>query len=209
MANQLGQNKRLSSRRRQRQRSDRRKRIAAPPALDATVVCTKRFRFQAQSAGLNFAVTAADICQFLSLVDTTTSAYALIDRFKIERVELYGPMPESLAPVTVSLEYAPSASGFASPTKKYSDTSMSASCAAYISEKPEPMSLASQWVNASVGNMFIVNCPVNTIMDIIITFCLNDGNASGSYVVSSTLVGYIGTPDLSTVFDPVGWRRIV
>ncbi len=165
-------------------------------------MCTKRFRFSLTAAGQQ-TISASDILAFLSLrvTDPAGSDYfPLIDKFRIELVELYGPMSGSLAPVTVAFEWVASASGFSVPSKKRSDTSMSSSCCAYTSYRPDRDSLSNEWMNTSTGSLFTVNGPASTVMDIVVLFALNDG----SIITTANYQGYIGTRP-PTGFTPLGW----
>lgn len=119
----------------------------------------------------------------------------------MELIELYGPMGSSLAPVTVALEWVASASGFSVPSKKRSDTSMSASCCAFVSHRPDRESLSNEWMNGATGNLFNVAGPTAMIMDIVVLFALNDG----SEIIAANDEGFIGTVP-PTGFTTVGWK---
>lgn len=183
---------------------DRRQVIAAPPSLDATILCTKRFRFTFDAAVTTpQVISASDIVRFLTFSVGTTEDYPIIDRFRIELIELYGPMSSSLEPVTVTLEWVASASGFSVPTKKRSDTSMSSACCAYISYRPDRDALSGEWMSGSVGGLFNVSGPDATIMDVVVLFALNDGTP----ILGNSSDGFIGT-QAPTGMTPLGWKSV-
>lgn len=199
-----GGNSQKGRRRNGNRQRDRREVIAAPPSLDATVMCTKRFRFSLTAAS-SVTVTAAQVLAFLamSLSGAITDVLPIIDRFRVELVELYGPMASDLEPVTVSLEWIASASGFSVPSKKRSDTSMSSTCCAFVSHRPDHESLSGEWMSGTTGPLFVASGPSNTVMDIVILFALNDG----SNIPGTDVNGFIGT-QAPTGFTPIGWKSV-
>ncbi len=163
----------------------------------ASITVSKRFRFSFAAGGA-ITINNTRIGSFLSLA-VGTNAYPLIDRFRIRRVELFGPMTTQLVPVTVKLEFTASpTNAFDSSTKLYSDTSMSSVSAAHLSVKPEEESIASKWVrvdSSSPLTLFIATLPANGIMDISMDVVLNDGSTPPNPVgiTSTPTSGTIGT----------------
>lgn len=179
-----------SNRGQRRARNSRRNRnrnrgnaIAAPAPFQASITFSKKFRFSVPSATTGVTITSQDIAMFLCMpglvLEASTRVYALIDRFKVRMVEVYGPMGASLAPVTVKVEYltgTPFTSGISSSSKLYSDTSMSSVSAAHLKVAPEIESLASKYTSIqSAVELVRFQLPANSIVDFTLDVVLNDG----------------------------------
>lgn len=170
----------------------------APKQFAASITQIKRFRFQFVSAPAGqVLLNAASMGCFQSVVLTSTTAQSLFNRVRVVSVELFAPMPDTLAPVTVSLEWISDASNFSTSSRIYSDTSMTASMCAHLHCVPEPDSFASKWqyVGSSSANIIGITCPINTIVDIVLEFCLNDGEtpfAVQTILTTTQPIGSIG-----------------
>lgn len=140
-----------------------------------------------------------------SLILTTTSAQPLIDRVRVVSVEMFAPMPATLVPVTVSLEWlSTSGSVFNSSSRIITDTSMTASVCAHVHCVPEPDSIASKWltVSSSANDVMTLRAPINTIVDFVFEFALNDGGApppAATILATAQPIGSIGvvSPDVT------------
>ena len=183
--------------------------IAAPMPFQASITVSKKFRFSVPTATTGFVLNSRDVSAFLTIVlgavgSTSTSASALIDRFKIRRIEVFGPMSQTLAPVTVRLEYLNSSGtqAFSANSKLYSDTSMSSVSAAHLVTAPDPDSLVAKWISGTSTQVELVRfiLPANSIVDITIDLVLNDGAQPVGVVLSPAADGgTVGT------HPPTGW----
>jgi len=166
-----------------------------PEAFQASVSFFKRFRIQFASAGTTV-FTNQDMGRLLSVVLTPTDAIPLVDRFRIQRIEVFGPMSSTLVPVTVKLEYLGSTGSVTGTTKLYSDTSMSSVAAAYLNVRPDPNSGPGMWNlgGPNTTNMVSITYPAATIIDIVLEVTLNDGAVvTTPFVVAGGVAGQLGT----------------
>jgi hypothetical protein len=169
-----------------------------PEAFTASVSFTKRFRIQYPTGGPTTVIFSnVDLAKLLSVCLDVTTAVSLVDRFRINRVEVFGPMSSALTPVTVKLEFLGSTQSFSGNTKLYSDTSMSSVSAAYLNVRPDPNSASGMWTTTSASvsqDMFAVTYVPGSIIDIVLEVTLNDGVVGNlPFVVSGQTAGKIGT----------------
>lgn len=186
-----------------------------PPPFNASAVVRKVFRFQSNAALAALPITSTNLLDAWCMAVTTTGAYRLASSFRLNNVKLWGPMSSSLVPVTVSLEYAAdAASGLSSPNMLRSDTSMSSSYAAHVAFAPPDKSLASNWFGrAATSPLFTVNGPINTVIDVDVSFVLQNGETpavSTAALVAATvgtvyLRGLDGVAAATTVLPPVSY----
>lgn len=190
----------------------------AIPEFQAAIVVGKVLRFQANAAFSGVVFTAVQLQDLLCMATTTTTASRLAASMKIKKICLWGPMSSTLAPVTVSLEYASDTSaGFGTPNKLMSDTSMGTSHPAYVCGAPPKNSLPDMWHSRiSASNLFTISGPVNTVIDVHLTYVLQNGETP--VAVTSAVVGAtVGTvycrgldalASAATVFPPLSYTTI-
>jgi hypothetical protein len=181
--------------------------MRAPRQFQASISKSHRFRF-ITTAAIDASVTSVNLAAFQSLVVSSTSVTPLIDRVKIQSVEIFGSMGQSLAPVTVSLEWVNPSGAFGSSTKIHTDTSMTASSCAYIKCVPDARSISGQWVNVDVANyvLFKMVAPINSIIDIVLQFVLSDGAATnplaGTFTAPVNSIGVLALTDTTVLGLP-------
>lgn len=152
----------------------------APRQFPATITQVKRFRFQCIAAVNAVTISAYELAAMQSFILSSTTARPLIDRVRLVSVEMFAPMTATLIPVTVSLEWLNNSSTqFNCSSRIITDTSMTASVCAHVHCVPEQDSIASKWL--SVGSQAVdvvaLSAPINTIIDFVFEFALNDGAA--------------------------------
>lgn len=171
--------------------------VAAPKQFIASITLTKRFRFQCSgTTPFEATLNPAELAGLQSVVLTNTTAQPLIQRLRIRSFELFGPMPASLIPVTVELEYLGASNDiFDSASKIHTDTSMTASCCAHVHRAPDEESVASKWLNPTAPNFDVVRIsgPPNMIVDIVLDIVYNDGEAPPSVITIAATTQPIGS----------------
>lgn len=204
---QLSNRLRRVSNNRRSQSGGRANAIVAPAPFQASLTFSKKFRFSVADP-TSITLNSVQIVQFISLPKTPIPAsgtVALIDRFKIRKVEIFGPMAQDLVPVTVKLEYLSQSAGFTTSSKLYSDTSMSSAGAAHLNVAPEPESLASKWVSyATSVDLVRLTVPAQAIVDITLDIVLNDGGP----MYQNTAPVQAGTSQSIGTRPPTGWSSL-
>lgn len=133
---------------------------------------------------------------FIACVVGSTTVRPLIEKFRINVVEVFGPMNSNLVPVTVKLDWNSLDTSFSSSSKKYSDTSIGASVGAHLSVAPDQESLASKWISTRQAfNVFTIDVPVQAIVDISVDIVLLDSDIplDVKNIVAGPAVGTLGT----------------
>jgi hypothetical protein len=172
-----------------------------PPQLKTAVQCRHVFRFKASSALSAVQIQAHFINDLLQVAATTTTSYTIIESFRIRRVEMWGPMASDLVPVTVSLEWADAVAQLDTNRAIISDTSMGSNQIAHILAVPPNKTTSSYWQGDSTNPSLILNGPVNTVVDLEISFTitnnLNGDNNPSAITVAGATVGqvYLGRLD--------------
>lgn len=152
--------------------------IPHPPSFTPTYTLQHKYRFQASAVLMNVQITSRDFFDLLIVALTATTGVDLVTGFRIQNVEIWGPMAQALTPVTASIEYPGFQSSVGSPTKIKSDTSMGATEVAHVKYPPPPGSAQSFWQNQNTTNVFLqLNGPSGSIVDITMAVVLQDGEA--------------------------------
>lgn len=122
----------------------------------------------------------------------TTSAY-LSNVFRIKRITMWAPVPSVGTSVTIRLDWIPDTDEFTTPTKTWSDTSVSVDHPAFLDLKPPKGSLMDKWHSSNLAsNSFQLSYPVDTTMDITFNFIMNDNqNALVGPVLGAGVAGTI------------------
>lgn len=184
-----------------------------PPQFIASVVVRKTFRYKSSGSMATDQLSIKDILTSFVMATAATTANSLMTSFKLHAVEMWGPMASDLAPVTVSCEFNfITTSGLGGPSKFVSDTSMGSSACAHIRAVPPPGSTARFWQSdpASGDNLVLLNGPLNTVVDLDISFILNDSGTSGAaitLIAATAGIVYLRKPDVSSagVLVPVSY----
>lgn len=138
---------------------------------------------------------------------------------RVRRVTIWGPPASNLVPVMISLEFpnsGVSASSQNSADLRLTDTSMGSNEPAYITKKPPPNSMASQWVGPTTTalNLFSISGVINTIIDTELELILNDTTTPNAAVtVTSATASVLYTQPLDGVaaanLSPMGFNFTV
>ncbi len=179
------------------------------PQISTNIRQRHRFRFVATGAVAYQSITVLDVAGICGVVGkvTNTSGALLVSTFKITHLEMWSPPASVGSSVSMSMSWG----GFNnSPNIEYTDTSVSQAIPAHISCRPPVNSLASFW--QTTGNstaLFIINCPVSTIIDITLEYLYVDSSAALTTVsLVTAVIGqmYYLTLDNSSshVITPVG-----
>jgi hypothetical protein len=159
-----------------------------PPSFNSTIVGFKRFRYQAvdTSVSTGYTVTAPEVvAQLVMLIDNSIGATrCLFTNVKIKRVSLWSPVQTEVAsgistPQTVGIEFNSSTTGgITNPNTRMTDTSVGNTRVAAVSYKPPKMSSAAFWQgSASTGDAFILYYTKGAILDVEVSFTIQDGEA--------------------------------
>jgi hypothetical protein len=159
--------------------------------LSSNVIKKHKFRFLASSALANVDITTLHVLGVAGGLGTVAnSTITLFNKsFKISKVEMWAPPPSQGSTATVSLEWL--GSGVNSPNREVSDTSMSTAFPAHLVTKPPAQSLASFWTTVNAGsatNIFRLNCPAGTVVDLSLQLIENDQELANVTVTVVTAV---------------------
>jgi len=162
-----------------------------PPPFESTITFSKRFRFQASSALVDVSVSDSDVTRLLSVAQSPTQAFPIIGAAKIASVELWAP--PATTPTSCSVEWAAGGQQIGAPQKIKSDTSMGATYCAHVLSKAPRGSPGSFWLFPNGDEVFSLNGPVGTIVDLTVTFVLANGApvASTPITISGATAGYL------------------
>lgn len=145
-----------------------------------------------------------DLLTSFVMATSATTANSLFTSFKLNSVEMWGPMASDLVPVTVSCEFNfNTTSGLGGPSKFVSDTSMGSNMCAHVKAIPPPGSTARFWQSdaASGDNLVLLNGPANTVVDLSVSYVLNDSGSAGAaitLVAATAGIVYSRKPDVSS-----------
>jgi len=152
----------------------RRRGTPNPPMLNANIEAFHKYRFLS-SAAFTGIITDQLLLNAIGAVNTTTVlSFALAQSVKLEAVEMWAPVSAQGASVTLSLEWPTSGQNMA---REVTDTSNSVSHVAHVKSKPPQNSLSGFWstYSGTPTNLFILNVPTATVIDVSVSFVLNDG----------------------------------
>jgi len=159
----------------------RRRGTGNPSQLNANIELSHKFRFLSTGA---FSGNIQDtfLLAMCGVVSTTgISAAAIAQSVKLQSVEVWSPVSAQGATATVSLEWP---TGGQNMGREVSDTSASVSRVAHIKCKPPKNTISSFWNSGAGVNVFSLNIPTASIVDVTVNYVLNDGNAAPTLVVS-------------------------
>ncbi len=170
---------------RRRRRSNSRLGSANPPQMLSNVVLQHKFRYLS-SGSFSGTIASNQILNSLGVVCTVvnTTAVTLFKSFRLTSVEIWSPPASQGAASTISIEWLGSGN---SPSKEYSDTTLSVSRNAHIRCSPPKQSLASFWQNGGTTvNYFTLNVPAATVIDLHYEYIEQDDEAAPSTVAIAT-----------------------
>jgi len=172
-----------------------------PPQLATNVTFRHRFRFISTSATAT-AITPTSLLGACGAMATVlnTSVATLSSSIKVDHVSLWTPPASQGASATCSINFLGLGN---TPSREFSDTTVSVAEPAFVSCKPPPQSLASFWQVPSNTTMFTLVAPVGTIIDINVNVILADGTDNTSIIVATAALGSVYYLSL----DPVATHR--
>jgi len=158
-----------------------------PGTLKANVELSHKFRFLSTGA-FNGAIQDTFLLAACGVVNTTTTAASSIAQsVKLLSVEVWAPVSAQGAAVTVSLLWPTTGQNMG---REVSDTSVSVSKVAHIMSKPPKFSDSSFWNNGAGTTLFNLVVPTASIIDVSLSYVLNDNNTAPVSVV--TVGGNVG-----------------
>ncbi len=174
--------------------------IHHPPQFVPTFVLHKKLRFQAVAAGPT-TLSTKSFGDLWCTAATATSAYQLASHVRLRKVEIWGPMAQTLAPVTVSIDWTGSnlLGGFGK-SNRVSDTSIGASQCAHLVARPPPNSQISQWQQAAQTNEICrIDYPAGSVIDVTYDLVVRDDasvtSVTGAVVAATVGANYIRSLD--------------
>lgn len=164
-----------------------------PPQLKTNVVIRHTFRFLARTGATSSGITASQILGICgNICDVAnTAVVSIAGSAKVHSVSVWSPVAAQGAGATCSVEWrdAGGANAFASEMES-SDTSISVSQPAHIRTTPPKESGAAFWFGASANILFVLTAPVASIVDVDLSFILNDSGSAG--VPATVATGALG-----------------
>jgi len=182
------------------------------PMIKSNIIINHRFRFTARVNITNINISSNNFVYCMGVVATATNAtgFAIAQTFRIKRIQVWSAVPAIGSATTCSLEWTDqkSSSSLLS-SKEMSDTSLNVSSPAYISGSPPKSSLASFWNSAAAQQLFTLNCPANSVIDVDLQYILLDDLPQinqynfVSGVATIGMLYYIGMDATTNSFVPV------
>jgi len=168
-------------------RISRRGGSANPGTLKANIELSHKFRFLSTGA-FNGSIQDNFLLAACGVVSTTNlSASAIAQSVKLLSVEVWAPVSAQGAAVTVSLLWPTTGQNMG---REVSDTSVSVSRVAHILSKPPKFSDSSFWNNGAGTTLFNLTVPTASIIDVSLSYVLNDNNSNP--VTVTTVGGNVG-----------------
>jgi len=187
-----------------------------PPSIKSNVIVRHTFRFLSTAGmGSPVSVTANNILGACGNVCTVapTGVTALAGSARVHSLSCWAPVAQQGNAVITSVEWldAGGANSFASQMET-SDISVSVSKPAYFRSKPPKESGAAFWFGSSTNPLFNLVAPFGTIIDLDVSFILNDSGTPGlGIATASGVLGTVGWTALdgptSHIFAPVSLHQ--
>lgn len=186
--------------------------VEHPPSFTSTKAVNGRARFTCSTAAVDQPIRRVDLLQHLLLGAGATSAFRVIVGFRLKSVAIWaiaGNNPTTAATATCSVEWL-SEQG---PTSIRSDTSLGLAQPAHILASPPPGSLAGFWSvqgSSESTSLFLITCPIGSVVDITYEFILQNGETATSVTVPAATPGKLFMTSLdgtaSNKFVPVSYQ---
>lgn len=145
-----------------------------------------RFRFTSTSATAT-AITPTSLLGACGAMGTVVNAFVttIADAVRVNLIEIWSPPASQGAAATCSVDFL----GFGnSPNVEVSDTTVSVANPAHILTSPPAQSLASFWQVGGATTLFTITAPVGSIIDVHLSFILDDGGEVGQAIAVATSV---------------------
>ena len=161
-----------------------------PPQLPTNVRVRHTFRFRSTSATATVITDTnlVDMCGGIGIIANTAIAQLALSA-KLHSVSVWTPPASQGASATCSVEWASSSY---SPQLEVSDTTISTAIPAHIRATPPPGSAAAFWMGQGGNAMFTLTAPTASIIDVDVSFLLNDsGAAASNYTAAAVTLGVL------------------
>jgi len=161
-----------------------------PPKLDATPFVSHTFRFSNTAAG-NAVVSFDTLCGALGGICTVANSKVQpwASSIRLKKVTVW-PSASSSSVQKVELFWEQGTSGQIRDSSIITDLPEGITVTKAVSFVPPAKSLASDWL-ATPANVFAINAPVGSIIDLSIDFTLANIYADGLQTVASATLGNI------------------
>jgi hypothetical protein len=171
-------------------RSGNRRRVqhmVNPPQIPSNVAVNHVYRYVSSTnnpKSLNPQVLLGAIGSICIVANSVVQSIA--SSVKINRITIWAPPVSQGAVATTSIEWV---GNIFVPDKEVSDTTMSVATPSHVTSIPPRMSTASFWQTSTTTAMCTLVAPVGAVIDINLSFILNDNGSNGyqSTVVTGTL----------------------
>lgn len=160
-----------------------------PQFTPSFLIMRKKLRFQAASASTT-TITPENLGDLWCVAATATSAYQLASNVRLRKIEMWGPMTDTLVPVSVRIDWTGSAGpGSFGKSNRVSDTSMGSMEPAHVVSRPPPDTQIGQWLNAqdATTNLCLITYPANAIIDVTYDLVVRDNGTA--YAVGGAVAG--------------------
>lgn len=176
-----------------------------PPQIKSNVELNHRYRFTSTSATPT-ALTGNSILCCAGAMGTNTNAFvtSLFNTARIKLIEIWTPPASQGAAATCSVDWV----GYGNaPNREFSDTTVSVATPAHVRTSPPQLSLASFWLNNTIGSVCTITAPVGSIIDIALELILSDDDEASQTVVA-VATAVVGTSYYMSL-DPNATHRFV
>jgi len=160
----------------------------SPPAFEATIGTSHRFRFTCAAGNGGAVVTRKNLLNLLQLATSAVTTVRLLQAVRLRSVEVWtNPVALGSAPTTCSIEWV----GENAPSVVESDISLGVR-PAHVRSSPPQLS-SSQWWSISgqqeTDQLFILSLPANSIVDVIadIRFVESEAPTAGDIPAGASL----------------------
>lgn len=172
-----------------------------PPMFQATFTVGHTLRYMSTAALVDTQILVQTLMRTIVMAITTTTTSCLFTSLRIRSVQMWAASSATL-PTTISIEFtvnAAAGNSVSAKPKVFSDTSIGQMRNAALKAKPDKSSSCSMWqtlnvqlaaASDSAGAGFILNGPIGTVLDLKITFVLQNGETPfpGRTTTATTLV---------------------
>ncbi len=158
-----------------------------PPSIPITVRGGHTFRFAATAAITGRFLGFVEVLDLLCMATSSTAAWRLFGSVKLKRLQIWAASSSTGAPVTVSFTKQSSTVGNNGDSVLYSDTVLGSAHNAYICVKFSDREQVGQWQgSATSGSYGQITVPANAVVDLTISYTLND-NVVGPLAVTGAV----------------------
>lgn len=124
----------------------------------------------------------------LLVATTGTTGVQLFDLVRVNEVEMWAGSTSAAVPTTVQLCYDGKTAGAVGDADQHTATSIGSTEPAYLRARPSRRAQAGQYQGSSASVAFVVVAPLNTVVDVTMTF-RNSLDNSTPIALAQALVG--------------------